>query len=99
MNNIKNANNVYFKFLIYPYIIFVVSQILIIWLYVENKWYISSNEFLLINITASIFVLVFCVFLFVKDVVFLKDRGYYCPSYWCFFILPLYIYLRQKTMG
>lgn len=92
----REKNSIYLKLLIFPYLLYITSYIVIVLFSIFYQWNISPLDALEIKVYISILVFFICSFLFIKDRSFLMETGFYCPSWIWFIFLPMYIYKRQK---
>ncbi|MEQ0075154.1 hypothetical protein ABLV31_17845 [Klebsiella sp. CN_Kp118] len=93
----REYNNTYFIFLVFLSLFGVVFNTA--WVLIKlasNDWYIDITEANFIDAASIIVLIVFSVMLFINDRKILKDIGAYCPSWGWYFIIPVYVYLRQK---
>lgn len=98
----KEKNSVYLKLLMFPYLLFTIGNIVFLWFVIFmyfigfNQWDISGADVFNARVFISVLVFLISFFSFIKDRVFLKKNGFYCPSWVWFVFPPLYIYKRQK---
>lgn len=92
----KEKNSIYLKLLMFPYLLYVSAYAVVVFFSIFYQWNISPFDVLKIKVYISFLVFFLCVFLFIKDRVFLIEAGFYCPSWIWFIFFPMYIYKRQK---
>ena len=92
----REKNSIYLKLLMFPYLLYIAAYVVIVLFSIFHQWNIRPFDVSEIKVYISVLVFFICVFLLIKDRLFLMETGFYCPSWIWFFFLPMYIYKRQK---
>jgi hypothetical protein len=89
--NQKNLNDLNFKILVFMPLLVVAIEILIIIFIVKNNIQIERPESIVMLIRIILYLI-----LFQNDRSLLRQKGAKIPAAGWFFIMPIYVFLRQK---
>lgn len=92
----NNINNLNFKLLIYLYALYILSYIAFSIIAILGEWHINPLAIFEVKAILSIFIFILSIFCFINDHSFLKKTERHCPAWGWFFLLPMYVYMRQK---